>query len=346
MRKQLLSIFIYLLFLPIIAAAQTTKEAISKSIFQYIITEEIEQLTISADFDSLFTDKKNTGEIEAFLLLHPKEGKVDTMQVKIGSRGVFRRKYCDMPPLRINFNKKQLKKKKLQADFDKLKLVTHCMEEHTSDQVVLKEFWAYKLYNQITPYSFKTHLFKVQYINSSNPQETDTRWSFLIENNKEMAQRLGGELIDSFGVQPVGVHSDTYHQMVMFNYMIGNLDWKLPSHRNLKLVQHPEKGIFTVPYDFDMSAIVWPAYARLNPDYGQQYFEERFCLGVFASEEELKKTIQFFMAVKGNYKESIESCPVLNNNSKKQMIAYLDSFYYILAKERRYRKAFSDKIGY
>ena len=225
MRKQLLPTFIYILFLPAIAAAQPKEESTSKSIFQYIIAEEIEQLTISADFDSLFTDKKFIGEIDAFLLLHSKAGKVDTMPVKIGPRGVFRRKYCDMPPLRINFNKKQLKEKKLQADFDKLKLVTHCMEEHTSDQVVLKEFWTYKLYNQITPYSFKPHLLKVRYINSSNSEETDTRWSFLIENNKEMAQRLGGELIDSFGLQPAGVHSDTYHQMVMFNYMIGNLDW-------------------------------------------------------------------------------------------------------------------------
>lgn len=342
----ILVFFILISSLPFSLKGQAPTDSLHRSIFQMIVEEEIEQLTITADFDSIFTNKKFMGEITASLLLESKEGVVDSLPIKVGPRGAFRRIHCDMPPLRLNFSKDELQQRDLHLDFDKLKLVTPCLNNGTNEQTVLKEFLTYQLYQTLTPNSFKVHLVKVIYIHKNKPKKPISIWAFLIENNKEIAHRIGGELLDSWGLLPKDIHQPTYHQVTIFNYMIGNLDWNLTLQKNLKLVRHPQKGILTIPYDFDMSAMVWPSYARLNSDFGQRYFEQRFCAGTFASEAALNTALQAFAPIKENCTQLIKNHPILSNVNKREMIAYLNSFYTIIGKERRIRNAFHSYIGH
>lgn len=311
------------------------------TIFQKLAKDSITQLTLTADFDFLLKNKKLNDEYPAFLTLKVGNDSTTSLGLKIRPRGVYRRKFCDSPPLRLNFDKKELKKLGLNSDFDKLKLVTHCMENESAEQVLLREYWAYKLYNNLTPKSFKVHLVKITYVNVNDSTEQMERLAFLIENNKEMAQRIGGEIVDKWGLTPSKLEATTHQDAMIFNYMIGNLDWHIERNRNVKLVEMPSnKGIAVVPYDFDMSAFVFPSYARLNPDYKQVRFTDRYCVGQFSSKEALAETTKKVQALQPTIFSLFEDCPYLDEESKSAMTKYLKSFYKLLKKEKKWAKIF------
>ena len=156
-----------------------------------------------------------------------------------------------------------------------------------------------------------------------------------------MANRIGGKLVDRWGTKPSQVKESALHNSMLFNYMIGNLDWHLARQRNIKLVELPnEEKLVIVPYDFDMSALVFPSYARLNPDFKQRKFTDRFCVGRFGSKEAIKQTIAKFEPLKSVYFKNINQCPYLDYKSKLQMKLFLKSFFQPLTKEKTWKKRF------
>ena len=318
-----------------------TPNTIHPSIFQKLVKEEIRHIKLEADFDYLFQNKKQNEERAGNLILVHSDSTTEQFKIKIRPRGVFRRMYCDIPPLRLNFRNKELAKMELDSTFDKLKLVTHCVENPNAEQVLLKEYWAYRLYNNITPHSFKVHLIHITYINTKNKAEQSKHVAFLIENNQEMAARIGGQLVEKYGLTPSKLEANSHQNSIVFNYMIVNLDWHIKRKRNIKFVQLPvDSGIVVVPYDFDMSALVFPSYARLNPDYKQKKFTDRYCVERFTSANALMEIATKFNNLKTENLTAFKECPYLNELSKNQMHGYLKSFYKMLKKEKKCKRQF------
>ena len=67
-----------------------------------------------------------------------KNGDVERFDVSIRTRGLFRRENCDLPPLQLNFKKKQVKGTLL-AGQDKLKIVAPCGHGAEWQQKVILE---------------------------------------------------------------------------------------------------------------------------------------------------------------------------------------------------------------
>jgi len=311
------------------------------TIFQKIVNDSIRNITLEADFDSLFNYKKLTAEQKAKLTISCPNGVTSSYKIKVKTRGVYRRMKCEIPPLRINFNDKVLAATGLNKRYDKLKLVTHCVENEKGEQALLKEYWTYKLYNQVTPNSFNVHLVKITYINTRDTFNQIQRFAFLIENSEEMAHRLGGELVENYGMTPSKLVAADHQNVMLFNYMIGNLDWHIERKRNVKLVRlKKQKKLTVVPYDFDMSAIVFPSYARLNPDYGQTDIRQRFCVGRFASKVALEETIGKFTSIKNACVTAFMNCSYLSKSSKVGMESYLNSFYRKVKKKKKLKRTF------
>jgi alkylation response protein AidB-like acyl-CoA dehydrogenase len=67
------------------------------------------------------------------------------LSIELSTRGRFRFRNCDFPPLMLNFSKKELRGMGLTTpEHDKLKLVTHCLEERfMAKELVAKEALAY-----------------------------------------------------------------------------------------------------------------------------------------------------------------------------------------------------------
>jgi len=305
----------------------------STTIFQKIKQDSFYQVILKTNFDSLIKNKKvSTEHHPGTILFKNEEGEEIKMNVKIEPRGRSRRKYCSsMPPLKIDFPKKALQELGLFPGCDKLKLVTNCNDTENSDQVLMKEYWIYNLYNKITPQSFEVFPVKITYIDENNPSERIQRFAFFIESNEEVALRLKGESVDMFGTTPEKLESTSYHNTLLFQYMIGNLDWDIMVQRNVKFIQ-PDKGDqpILIPYDFDFSGLVKAPHARLNPDYNQKNIEERFPQGKFASKEALMNTVKVFKNLEKEGFRCYMNCSILTKSEKKKMNKYLTSFYRII----------------
>lgn len=317
----------------------TLAKTIPLSLFEKIKGDNIQEVILTADFEKLIATRfvKDAPKQQATLTL--KNDSTDwQLPVKITLRGRFRRKKCDLPPIKLDFPKAQLQEMGLHPKFDELKLVTHCLDGTESNQTLLKEYWTYRLYNQLTPNSFQVHLIKITYLDVNNPSNTEERLAFLIENNKELANRMGGTLANKYGMTPEQLDSTSYYQTVLFNFMIGNVDWNIKAQRNIKYIQK-DSNLLVVPYDFDQSAIVKAPYAKPHPDSGQKKLEDRLCLGQFPNAAILSTFLQQFSNMKDAF-VCFNSCSYLADKHKLRMSAYVDSFYKPLDSKKYLRKTF------
>ncbi len=81
-----------------------------------------------------------------------------SVPLRIRVRGNFRRQQgnCGYPPLMLNFSD-EFTRGTLFEGQDKIKLVMPCQ----GDKYVVREFLVYKMYNQVTPMSFRARLVRV-----------------------------------------------------------------------------------------------------------------------------------------------------------------------------------------
>ena len=311
------------------------------TIFQKI--GEYDEIVLKTDLDTLLANKKYSTPQPAKIYLKA-EGKEELkFKLKLEARGKFRKRICDMPPLKLDFPKKALREAGLFNGADKLKLVTHCQDSEISEQTLTKEYWTYRLYNELTEYSFKVHPIKITYVHSEKPEETIESMAFLIESNEELSIRLNGEIVEEFGKKREDCTKESYYNTLMFQYMVGNTDWGVHNLRNVKLIRMKGQELLTVvPYDFDYSAVVKAPYARLNADYGQKSLEERVIQGKFVNKDDLAETAARFLALKDSGFTCFRSCPVLKNPEKKRIDQYLNGFYRFIKSEKKREAAFLD----
>jgi len=165
--------------------------------------------------------------------------------------------------------------------YKSLKLVSHCAEDEMAEQNLLKEYLAYKIYNEITDRSFRVQLLKINYVNSEDGSDYGQKYAFLIESTKELGARLEAEKIEQFSISIKDVQSQYAQELALFQYLIGNTDWQIPFMHNVKIFKSTDQpNPVVVPYDFDCSGFVNTDYARLNPDFQQKEVRQRIYMGL------------------------------------------------------------------
>ena len=132
------------------------------------------------------------------------------------------------------------------------------------EQYVLREYAAYRIFNLLSPQSFRVRLAKVTYFDSATKKDLGTKFGLLIEDDDDVAKRMEGRLVTQRELLS-RLDKDTFTLSAMFEYMIGNLDFSLIAEHNFKLVQRPNLAVFPIPYDFDYSGLVDASYALPPP---------------------------------------------------------------------------------
>ena len=122
-------------------------------------------------------------------------------------------------------------------EFDKIKLVGNCRAGDTYDQYLIQEYYIYKMYNILSPFSFKVRLLKVEYIDTSGKKKPRDNYAFLIEPVAQMAKRLNSKEYDRKGVPNIGVDRENATIMGLFQLLVGNTDWSIPNMHNIKLLR-------------------------------------------------------------------------------------------------------------
>jgi len=312
-----------------------------KTLFQHL--QQYDKILIKTKFDSLMVSRSRAGKQEAVLIAVGDN--TLKMSLSVEPRGVFRRRTCDVPPLKLDFSKPELDSLGLHPNYDHLKLVTHCMLNTENRLSILKEYWTYKMYQEVTPNSFLVHLFEITYQDINNKENKIKNLAFLIENTEEMAHRINGTIIRGMGKTPADITPASYQETLLFQYMIGNTDWDVLLERNVKFVQKPNENKLTlVPYDFDFTGFTKPPYWKLVPVAGKKLnVDNRIPMGVFNSEVALLETASRFLALKKTGFQCYKTCPILTASDKKIMGDYLQSFFRLLKKESSLTKLFLEE---
>lgn len=300
-----------------------------KSFFDYLSGTEVPEITIEADF-SLFFENRKTDEYQpATLFLDAKEGPVVTLESKIKTRGKYRRRICDFPPIKLNLPKGKLRELGLREDFDKYKIVTHCLDDKTASQEnVVKEFLAYQLYNQLTPFSFRARLLKVEYVDTSGKMGRVKRYAILLEDNDELADRLQLTKCDCLNPEASEFNAPLEMTHALFQFMIGNADWTVKMARNVELFKNQKGEIVPVPFDFDFSGLVNAAYAVPNSDYQLTSVRQRLYLGVDRPNPEMKPIFELFRNKEPDFLAAVMQTKHLSRETRVDVADFLGTFFH------------------
>jgi len=262
-----------------------------------------------------------------------------TVQVK--TRGHFRkaRENCSYPPLLISFPKKDSTQSTVFAGQVKLKLVMPCKD----DSYVVKEWLVYKLYNLITPRSFRARLVKLIMNDDQRKKQSPPLFGILLEDETQVAKRNNMILVNRKLLRPEGTEQKNFLDMAVFEYMIGNTDWSVQYLQNIKLLAKDSMDIpLTVPYDFDHAGIVSPPYAMPAEELQMSSVRERrfrgYCVGDMSR---FDQSIALFNSLKNQFYSVYTTCPYLDAKSIKTITEYLDAFYKTINNPKELKKDFT-----
>lgn len=291
-------------------------------------SDSVLEITMRLPLKDIISDTKERNEHDSQLYYTSEDGTIRTHKVKIQVRGKTRalKQICAFPPLQLNFNKVDTKNTVFEGQ-NKIKLVAHCKSDNISQELVQKEYIVYKMYEVITPYSFKTRLCRITYIDQNNPNQQKTYDSFLIERTKHVAERNEMNVFkDSLRNQEV-LNKDNLDKLVLFQYMIGNLDWSIAKRHNMKLIIGDKGQLpLAVPYDFDYSGMVDTPYAVPPSESNVADVKTRVFRG-FCKRDGYDETISYYQSKKEALYACIDEASFLTEKTRKNMSKYLDIFY-------------------
>lgn len=297
------------------------------TVFDLFYSQELLEVELETDMVRLMENIKTNNYQSAIFSFSNEQG-YRAFQTEIRVRGNYRRRVCDFPPIMIKFHKEKL----VHADIEphnKLKLVSHCLEEKNAGQEnLLKEYLAYKMYRELTDQSYRVQLIRITYKDTKKKLSQIKRYAILLEDTDEMSERLGGEECDCLNPKKEqlderleGIHS-------LFQYMIGNEDWSMAMNRNLKMVKPIDGSSWKpVPYDFDFSGLVNASYAIPNPQLGVSSIQDRLYLGMPVSDTQLTYLFNYFRSKKIELISMVKDFRYLSRSGRNEVIEYLEGFY-------------------
>jgi hypothetical protein len=261
-------------------------------------------------------------------------GTSETYPIRLSARGLTRRlkQTCSFPPLRVEFVQKPAATS-LFAGQGRLKLVTHCQNQESFQQHLLLEYSAYRIFNLISPSSFRARIATIDYVEPSGKVST-TRWGFFIEDLDDAARRNGmtqarvGERILSSQLEPRQAA-----RVALFEYMIGNLDWSMRAGpkgeeccHNSRLIAGKGPLLVSIPYDFDYSGLVDAPYAVPPDGIPVRSVRTRYYQGYCRFNSEVVAAAAEFRAKRPAIEAMFAQLP-LTARPRAKALAYLADFY-------------------
>jgi hypothetical protein len=305
-------------------------------------------MTLRSDFKTVFKDRGEDPQYHPATLHYQEDQDTFDIPIRVRIRGHFRKmaSNCKYPPLFLNFAKSSTPGNSLFYGHDKTKLVTPCK----GDQYVIHEYLVYKLYNLLTPKSFRARLVKLIYHDEVRDKSSGPYYGILLEEEKQMAERNRSYSIEVQGLKPKETRKEDFLKMAVFQYMIGNTDWSVEYQQNIKLIKDDSlKTPVTVPYDFDHAGIVRAPYAHPAPELKMISTLERRYRGYCLSKmDQLYSVFKIFNRYKDDFYAVYIENPLLSKNYINQTTKFLDRFFETINDPKKAKKEFSypcDKSG-
>ena len=300
-------------------------------------------LVITGPFPALVrAAPKSTDPFPATLSVSDGAGPVHSLPIQLSPRGLTRRTggYCQFPPLMLEFAKPTVKGTPFQGQH-RLKLVTYCRTPADFEQRIMLEYLAYRIYNLLTPASYRVRAVDVTYRDGDRSAGL-TRFGYVIEDIEDLARRNHADRLKLTTHQISAAQFDAHAaaRAALFEFMISNLDWDFLAGPQGSDCCHNARfiaakgttpaslsGVVPIPYDFDYSGFVDAPYAVPPESLHLTRVTERLYRGYCVSSGEIPAVIDEFRAHRAEMTGLIDNQPRLTPAFRAKTIRYLDSFF-------------------
>ena len=329
-----LIVFLLLALLPVAGFTQEPDEAPKPP--KLFASNEILDVTLKGPWRRVMKQKSSPEKYAGTLEYTVAGGKTVSFPIGITTRGLTRRdQVCAFPPLKLWFDKEQVKGTAFRGQ-SSLKMVTYCNSNSRYEQYNVKEYLAYRIYNLITPYSFRVRPMQVNHVDSERDGKEVDFFGFLLEDIDDVAKRNGLVELEISRVSKKRLDSVETSNYVVYQYLIGNLDWSAQvgpdpdecCHNSKLIGTGPEDSpVFVIPYDLDSTGLVNAHYARPPNNLRVRRITQRLYRGYCIHNSELPATLGRFRenreAILGLFRDE----PLLTDRSRSTAIKYLEDFY-------------------
>ncbi len=328
-----------LIYLPFNLQSQEENLETKISLLDRMQAEEKISLQIVTNIDTLFADWLRQSYHWGEAKLSFADGEELTEEVKVKIRGKYRSRHCENPPIKIKYSNKSLKKRNFKK-LNEFKLVYPCESNAAYQAYVLKEYLIYKLYNELTDNSLRVQLVDFSLKDSLSGRTNRQFTGFLIEDREELIDRVNAVMSDMKCMRPNHLNQHHYTIFQVFQFLIGNTDWVLPTCKNSEIISLENGEMIPIPYDFDFSGMVDASYATTNLAFGFTSVKQRYFLGHLKPMEDLIPVLELFKQKRPALTQIIQDFDLLSEKDRKRMVKYLDSFYKILDKPKKVKRIF------
>jgi len=300
------------------------------------LSDDTLDVTLTAPLTTLVKERPKEDYLAGTFQFQDSDGSDVEFDIRIRTRGNFRHKNCKYPPLSLNFKRKQAKES-LFDEQNKLKLVVHCKDSERYQQMVLREYLAYKILNVLTNMSFRARLLRVTYVDSEQSRDGQVHYAFLIEHKNRLADRYGLNALKIERTTVNAIQADRLNLTSIFAYLIGNTDFSPiagPADdkccHNYVLFGNGAEQIVAIPYDFDQSGLVDAPYAEPNHRFGIRSVRQRVYRGRCVNNEHVVNSLAELNEHREEIYALVAAQEGLDDNTRARVVRYIDSFYKLI----------------
>lgn len=292
------------------------------------------EITITTGLRTLIRDRDSTDRVMhgGELSYKDSSGAFVKVPVLLRTRGHFRRqaRNCDFPPLKVEMTKPAAKNTVFEGNRT-LKLASTCRPARDEyEQYILQEYALYRMYQELTPWSFRTRLVHVTYQDSTGKTKPVQSWAFFVEDDGDLAQRRNSKRFETKGAYFDDLEHQQMGLMQLFAYMAGNTDWSVSGLHNVVLLRDSVGVIHPVPYDFDWSGAVDARYAFPDKSLGISNVRSRLWRGDCRKEEAMAPTIARFLAKRPAMDSAYTALAPMTPAVSERMRKYFADFWPLL----------------
>ena len=308
---------------------------------EFFLSDSVIETTLTTDIKRLRNDKNNPVWIPGNIVMQFSDTSVISGKINVRPRGIYRKNYCDLAALMLDFKSDSSQLSPLK----RLKLVGGCRSGSGDEIYLLKEYLTYKIYNFVSPMSFRVRLLHVTYKDSKEKVKSYSQYAFLMEDIKDLADRNNCIEIKNKKFNTEATNRRQINFVSIFEYMIGNTDWAVPVYHNIKLIAPKNDTLaapYPIPYDFDYAGIVNTSYAVPDEQLDIKSVTERAYRGYGRNMTELQMNLDIFKEKKEQIMFYIKNFPRLSSKEKKEIVNYLEEFYSIINDKKSCKSIFID----
>ena len=291
--------------------------------------------TLYSEYSKLKKDRYDQVPYHPATLVYQGESGEVRIPLQIRARGIWRRKNCEIPPVRLNFQKDSTKNTQY-AKLDKVRLMLPCKGGEDYQQYVLQEYQLYRVQALVMPnLTLQARLAHVTQIDVDKKDTVRNAMGFLLEEDEEMADRIGAKIEKIKGAAPEDLNGYESAMFGVWQYFVGNTDFSIAGLHNVVLLFKDSSYIPTA-HDYDWGGAVSTKYARPAPQLNIRTVEQRLMRGPCTTPENFDKVFALFRekkdAIYALYTQTPP--PGLKPDVVKKTLKYFDDFYSTINNER------------